>query len=205
MKTDNERAGDVACGKNGRPQVRKRRRNCWTARNRRVFLEYLSATCNVRYACASVGLTPTSAYALRRRDAEFARSWAEAVECGYTRLETMLVAETAGTHDEAGARAMGPAASDERRRSPMRKTRGRAGASDLPGADPIDFDLGALPEVTAALDKDMAFRLLALRARNAKPPGRRGGHIPARASDDQLAAAIEKQLSALNRRRGGTE
>lgn len=75
----------------------------------------------------------------------------------------------------------------------------------MPIAAPIDFDAGALLEITDALDKDAAFRMLALYAKNAKPPGRRGGQVPARANEDQLAAAIEKQLSALNRRRGGSQ
>lgn len=199
MGNEGKAGGDVACGKNGQPQVRTRRKDKWTARNRTVFLEYLAATCNVRHAAAAVEISPAGAYALRRRNPEFSALWSEALECGYVRLETMLLAQAAGTHDAAGVRAMDcvghgddPQIADVPIAAP-------------PIADKVDFDAGALLEITDALDKDAAFRMLALYAKNAKPPGRRGGHIPAKAGEDQLAAAIEKQLSALNRRRGGSE
>lgn len=55
------------------------------------FLETLSATCNVKAACAEVGLTPASAYAHKKRWQGFADRWKQALEDGYTQLEAGLV------------------------------------------------------------------------------------------------------------------
>ena len=56
------------------------RRDGWTAERRQRFLELLTAGLDVRRACARVGLSRQSAYALRRREAGFARAWDEALQ-----------------------------------------------------------------------------------------------------------------------------
>ena len=63
----------------------------WTAVRRRAFLDHLSQHCNVAAACRAVGMDPSSAYHLRRRDAGFAAQWREALEVNYERLEAALL------------------------------------------------------------------------------------------------------------------
>lgn len=79
----------------GRPQIARARVRQWSPRAEERFLAALAATCNVKAACAEVGLSPASAYNHRRRWPAFARRWDEAVELGYTLLECALV-EAAG-------------------------------------------------------------------------------------------------------------
>jgi hypothetical protein len=55
------------------------RRDGWTPERRERFLELLAAGLDVRGACRQVGLSRQSAYALRRREAAFARGWDEAL------------------------------------------------------------------------------------------------------------------------------
>ncbi len=55
------------------------RRDGWTACRRRQFLEDLMAGVNVRQAAARAGLSREGAYRLRRRDAQFAAQWDEAL------------------------------------------------------------------------------------------------------------------------------
>src|SRR5688500_16619134 len=51
------------------------RRDGWTRERRQQFLAALAAGLDVRRACAGVGLSRQAAYALRRREPEFARAW----------------------------------------------------------------------------------------------------------------------------------
>lgn len=51
------------------------RHDGWDPARKLRFLERLAACGNVRAACASVGMSRETAYALRRRDALFARGW----------------------------------------------------------------------------------------------------------------------------------
>ncbi len=82
----------VVGGSNGRhTQVRRARVRQWTPRTERRFLDALATTCNVKAACAEIGLTMTAAYNHRRRWPAFAKAWDEAIETGYTHLETELV------------------------------------------------------------------------------------------------------------------
>jgi hypothetical protein len=55
------------------------RRDGWTPQRRRRFLELLGAGLNVRRACARVGMSRQTAYALRRRDPAFAMAWNSAL------------------------------------------------------------------------------------------------------------------------------
>jgi hypothetical protein len=55
------------------------RRDGWSPERKLRFLARLAANGNVRSACAAVGMSRETAYALRRRDALFARGWAAAL------------------------------------------------------------------------------------------------------------------------------
>jgi len=78
-------------GERRRVQVARASARDWTSRAEARFLEVLGATCNVRAACAAVGLGPASAYAHRRRWPVFARRWDETVEVASDRLEWALL------------------------------------------------------------------------------------------------------------------
>ncbi len=74
-----------------RVQIARARLKQWSPRVEKRFLETLSATCNVKAACAEVGLTPASAYAHRQRWQGFADRWEQALDSGYAQLEAGLV------------------------------------------------------------------------------------------------------------------
>lgn len=82
----------VVRGGNGRrAQIARARPRQWTPRAEARFLGALSACCNVKAACAAVGLSPASAYNHYRRWPRFAALWDAALESGYVRIETALV------------------------------------------------------------------------------------------------------------------
>lgn len=87
----------VVRGGNGRrTQIARARLRQWTPRAEDRFLAVLAATCNVKAACAAVGLTAVSAYAHRQRWPRFMERWRAAVDTGYLRIQTGLV-EHAGS------------------------------------------------------------------------------------------------------------
>jgi hypothetical protein len=61
----------------------------WTADKQIAFVEALSETACVEEACRIVGMSPVSAYALRRRPAahHFREAWDAALDMGVHRLE----------------------------------------------------------------------------------------------------------------------
>ncbi len=73
-------------------QVRRARRKQWTPRTEARFLRALAATCNVRAAVREAETTFASAYRHRARWPDFARRWDAALEEGYDRLSTLIVA-----------------------------------------------------------------------------------------------------------------
>lgn len=82
----------VVRGSRGRRvQVARARLRQWTPRLEERFLAVLAATCNVRAASASAGLSLASAYKHRERWPGFARRWEEAVAAGYPRLDGVLL------------------------------------------------------------------------------------------------------------------
>jgi hypothetical protein len=83
--------GTGGAGGGKRVQIARARLKQWSPRVEERFLAALAATCNVRAACAEVGLTPASAYNHRNRWLGFAERWDEAVEIGYSRLEAGLL------------------------------------------------------------------------------------------------------------------
>lgn len=67
------------------------RANGWTKERRKLFLDTLAQTCNVRMAIEAAGMSASTAYQLRRRDPAFADLWKEALTTGYERLEEALL------------------------------------------------------------------------------------------------------------------
>lgn len=167
----------VRRGTHFRPQVRKVRHEGWTLERQAIFFRHLGATCNVRFAAAQAGPSACTAYLKRQTDPVFLERWRQALEEGYVRIEAMLIARAGGTAD-ADALA-------------------RAAAAEAAG------DAGAHPELTEALDTQLAMQLLSNFRKVVHGGKRTGGRKPTAATPDELTAAIEKQLSALNRRRGG--
>jgi len=69
-------------------QLQRQRSSGWTPDRQRKFIEALAASACVTEAAASVGLSATSSYNLRRRpDAHaFRHAWDAAIDCGMRRL-----------------------------------------------------------------------------------------------------------------------
>ena len=88
--------GTGGSGGGKRVQIARARLRQWSPRVEERFLAALGATCNVKAACAAVGLTPASAYGHRKRWAAFAERWDAEVAEGYLRIECGLV-EAAGS------------------------------------------------------------------------------------------------------------
>lgn len=83
----------VVRGTNGRrTQIARARMKQWTPRVEARFLSVLAATCNVKAACAEVGLTAASAYGHAKRWQGFRERWREAVEIGFMRIEGAMLA-----------------------------------------------------------------------------------------------------------------
>lgn len=87
--------GTGGAGGGKRVQIARARVRQWSPRVEERFLAALAATCNVKAACAEVGLTAASAYGHRRRWPAFAERWDAAVKEGYDRIEMGLI-ECAG-------------------------------------------------------------------------------------------------------------
>lgn len=83
--------GTGGAGGGKRVQIARARMRGWSPRVETRFLTALTATCNVKAACAEVGLTPASAYNHRRRWPAFATRWDEAIRLGYDQLEMGLI------------------------------------------------------------------------------------------------------------------
>jgi hypothetical protein len=60
---------------------------------RKSFLDHLARTANVAASARKAGISGDTAYAERRRLAEFRAEWVEALSEGYVRLETDLLAD----------------------------------------------------------------------------------------------------------------
>ena len=83
--------GTGGSGGGKRVQVARARLKQWTPRVEARFLATLAATCNVKAACAEVGMTAAGAYAHRKRWRAFAERWDAAEEEGFARLEAGLL------------------------------------------------------------------------------------------------------------------
>lgn len=71
--------------------MRGRSSTRWTKARRVAFLAALARTANVTRSAETVGMSASSAYMLRGRDAEFARAWREALDVAVTELEHELI------------------------------------------------------------------------------------------------------------------
>lgn len=73
-------------------QVRRARRKQWTPRTEARFLEALSQSCNVTLAVHAADTTAAAAYRHRLQWPDFAQRWDEALQDGYDRISTLIVA-----------------------------------------------------------------------------------------------------------------
>lgn len=80
-------------------QKRNERKDSLTRAKRPAFLTELEASCNVRRACAAVGVGKDAAYNLRRRDPAFAAAWTAALEQGCENLRALMLSRAMGTAD----------------------------------------------------------------------------------------------------------
>lgn len=71
-------------------KVRPKRKRFTRAAGER-FLGRLAMSCNVALAARECGLSPSTLYDRRKRDAEFRAGWEEAIRQGYARLEAELL------------------------------------------------------------------------------------------------------------------
>lgn len=72
-------------------RARRARRDGWTAHRRGLFLDTLRATLNVRAAARAAQMSAQTAHDLRRRDPDFARAWAGALDDGAAEMEFRLL------------------------------------------------------------------------------------------------------------------
>lgn len=100
--------GTGGAGGGKRVQIARARLRQWSPRVEKRFLTALSASCNVKAACAEVGLTPASAYNHRRRWPGFAARWREALEIGYDKIECALIHAAGNLLDPEGPVEVGP-------------------------------------------------------------------------------------------------
>lgn len=74
-----------------RVQIGRAREKQWTPRVEKRFLSVLIATCNVKAACAEVGMCPPSAYNHRDRWPAFFELWKKAEKIGFLRMQAAMV------------------------------------------------------------------------------------------------------------------
>jgi hypothetical protein len=65
------------------------RHDGWTDKRRTIFLETLARTANVTAAAAAAGKAKATAYALRKREADFAAQWDDAIASAMDELEAV--------------------------------------------------------------------------------------------------------------------
>ncbi|HEX8388303.1 MAG TPA: hypothetical protein VF636_04740 [Sphingomonas sp.] len=161
-------------GSNGRwTQVARARLLQWTPRVEARFLAELAACCNVKRACAAVGLSPASAYGHRRRWQGFADRWDLAIEEGYDRLACALVANACsmlGDAELAPEPAVGPVATDDAIRLLRLHQRRAIGSGREPGRTPRLLSVDeAAPRIMAAFE--LAARAMRAEAERDQGPG----------------------------------
>jgi len=82
-----------------RLQIRRARVKEWTARTEQRFLNALAACCNIKRACAEVGLSTASQHNHAKRWPAFAAACEQALSIGATRIEAGLLANSAPLWD----------------------------------------------------------------------------------------------------------
>ncbi|MCP8891854.1 hypothetical protein [Sphingomonas faeni] len=202
----------IAGGSHHVVQVRAVRRDGWTAARRTAFLAVLATTCNVTMSAAKVGMSRTTAQALRQRDPAFAARWAAALASGYDRLEEGLLAVTIAGLQGAGAGGAGAGGDDqgddvvgapvEFDASEKGGEKG-GGLSPSPLLSPSSVDRLGMGSGIVPLASMQAVQVaLALLNRHRAGAGqagaKRGAHR--RATPSETNAAIAKKLDSLARR-----
>jgi phage terminase small subunit len=88
----------VSAGNRRKVQVRKERKDAFSATKKQVFLDHYAAGCNVTRAAAAAGVSTVTVNNHRRNDPVFAQQMAEAHDIAYDGLDAMLVerAKTGG-------------------------------------------------------------------------------------------------------------
>ena len=71
--------------------------SAFDARARKLFLDHLAQTSNVAASARKAGVPSHRAYALKRKNPDFARDWRAALSEGFARLEAELLAEALRT------------------------------------------------------------------------------------------------------------
>jgi hypothetical protein len=74
-----------------KPHKRPAGKHDWTRDKERTFVSVLGDTCNVTCACAEAGVSVSSAYERRKKNAPFRAAWLEAIAVAYQRLELVLL------------------------------------------------------------------------------------------------------------------
>lgn len=146
-------------------QVRRTKAG-WTKARRQQFLEELAMTCNVTRAAALVGMSLPGAYALRRRDAEFALLWERAIDAGSERLREMVLACALGQRPNGHN-------PDEVRLDPVEdgmpgQAAGGRGESGEENGGEIGGGSGGQDGSGRPFDVDLAMRVLSLDQRRAR-------------------------------------
>jgi hypothetical protein len=91
--------GRCLCRSAGLPQIRKTtlptiRHDGWTGEKMATFCETLADTAVVAEACDEAGMSPSGAYAARRRNPVFAAAWDAALTIARERLADTLLARS---------------------------------------------------------------------------------------------------------------
>jgi hypothetical protein len=81
--------GEARIASNNRRMLQRRqmRHVRFTAERKEIFLAELAAACDVEAAAEAAGVDASTVYKHRRKDADFAAAFQEALEQGYARLE----------------------------------------------------------------------------------------------------------------------
>jgi len=126
----------VRAGNRRRVQVRKERKDGFTAAKRQVFLDHLASCCNIRRSAKAAGVTAETINYHRRTDPLFAQQCVEAIQAGYDMIESMSLEEAAtGGHYVPGDTPVPEAKFDKElalhllrlRRAPIGRRTGQAG------------------------------------------------------------------------------
>ncbi|MEN2786976.1 hypothetical protein ACFOKI_08365 [Sphingomonas qilianensis] len=173
----------VVRGGNGRrTQIARARLRQWTPRIEARFLAALAGCCNVRAACAAVGLSVASAYNHRARWAAFAQGWDEALAVGYERIEGALLAAGCAMLELSRAGGGGPDAD-----------RGASAARELGEIAP--------ELLISGMTVDAALQLLWLHRQQVRGAGGAPGARPRARDTNAVYARLERQLDRFDRQR----
>jgi hypothetical protein len=98
-------SSETSCEASGAPGLRgdddRAAHTAWDASRKVRFLDHLSEKGDVSSACARVGMSRTSAYLLRRRDAAFAAGWQAALVLARAHVEEVLATRALDGTEEA--------------------------------------------------------------------------------------------------------